>query len=215
MAIPNEFVAEYVEQRRGDTIGFASVDPSDPRAVDELRYAAEILGLRGLKVSPPYQGFHPHSPEAWRVFQAAAELGLVLMFHQGAVFIPGGILEVANPVLLDKVAREFPQMPLIVAHAGQPWYPETVALMYKHENVFADISARWQLHNILLAAHDYGVAGKILFGTDFPALMPSYCVTALREINDHTEGRLPPIPPELIDQILYERPFSLVGFPAE
>jgi predicted TIM-barrel fold metal-dependent hydrolase len=218
MSIPNEFIAEYVARGNGTTVGFASVDPNDPRAVDQLRYAATTLGLQGLKLSPPYQAFHPHSPEAMRVYAAAAELGLPVMFHQGAVFMPQGVLEVASPVLLDKVAREFPELRIIVAHAGQPWYAETVALMYKHRNVFADLSARfhrpWQLHNILLAAIDYKVADRLLFGTDFPVLRPQFCLDALRGINETTGGRLPPIPPDLIEEIISDRPLSLLGIEA-
>lgn len=215
MSIPNEYVAEYVQRGRGTTVGFASVDPGDPQAVDKLRYAATTLGLKGLKLSPPYQNFHPHSPEAMRVFRAAAELDLPVMFHQGAVFMPRGVLEVANPVLLDKVARDFPDLRLIVAHAGQPWFTETVALMYKHRNVFADLSARfhrpWQLHNILLAAIDYKVADRLLFGTDFPVLRPQFCLDALRGINERTEGKLPAIPADVIEDIIGNRPLSLLG----
>jgi uncharacterized protein len=146
-------------------------------------------------------------------------LGIPLMFHQGAVFMPRGVLEVANPALLDKVARDYPDMRIIVAHAGQPWYAETVALMYKHRNVFADLSARfhrpWQLHNILLAAIDYKVTDRILFGTDFPVLRPAFCVEQLRAINERTDGRLPPIPAELIENILFDRPLSLLGLGEE
>jgi predicted TIM-barrel fold metal-dependent hydrolase len=215
MSIPNEFVAEYVERDPATTIGFASVDPNDPQAVDKLRYAVETLGLRGLKLSPPYQNFHPHSPEAEAVYRAVAELGIPMMFHQGAVFMPRGVLEVASPVLLDKVAREYPETRIIVAHAGQPWYAETVALMYKHRNVFADLSARfhrpWQLHNILLAAIDYKVADRILFGTDFPVSTPAFCVEQFRAINERTGDRLPPIPADLVEDVLHNRPWSLLG----
>jgi hypothetical protein len=218
MSIPNEFIAEYVERGQGSTIGFASVDPNDPQAVDQLRYAATTLGLKGLKLSPPYQAFHPHAPEAIEVYRAAAELGLVVMFHQGAVFMPRAVLEVANPALLDKVARDFPDLRIIVAHAGQPWFAETVALMYKHANVFADLSARfhrpWQLHNILLAAIDYKVTDRLLFGTDFPVLRPQYCVEELRAINERTGGRLPEIPAALIEDLIYGRPPSLLGLGA-
>jgi predicted TIM-barrel fold metal-dependent hydrolase len=215
MNIPNEFIAEYVERNNGNTLGFASVDPNDPQAPDQLRYAIETLGLHGLKLSPPYQAFHPHSPEAYSVYRVADELGLPVMWHQGAVFARLGILEWAYPSLLDKVARDFPQMRLIVAHGGQPWFAETVALMSKHPNVWMDISARfhrpWQLHNIILAAIDYKVADRILFGTDFPCLRPQFCVDALHNLNETNQGRLPDIPAELIDQMLYERPFSLLG----
>lgn len=214
--IPNEFIAEYVQLHPESTVGIASVDPNDNNAVDELRYAVNTLGLQGLKLSPPYQGFHPHSPEAWRVFQAADDLGLPVIFHQGAVFTRGGTLEYANPILLDKVARTFNNIRIVFAHVGQPWFTEVVAMMYKHQNMFADISARfhrpWQLHNILLAARDYGVTDRILFGTDFPVLRPRFCVDQLRRINELTEDRLPPLSAELIDEIIYERPLSLVGY---
>lgn len=219
MSIPNEFVAEYVERGKGTTVGFASVDPNDPQAGDKLRDAVETLGLRGLKLSPPYQNFHPHSPEADALYRTAAELDIPVMFHQGAVFMPRGVLEVANPALLDKAARDYPDLRIIVAHGGQPWYAETVALMYKHRNVFTDLSARfhrpWQLHNILLAAIDYKVADRVLFGTDFPVLRPAFCVEQLRAINERTGDRLPPIPADLIEEILFERPLSLLRLDAE
>ncbi|MBS1868423.1 MAG: amidohydrolase [Actinobacteria bacterium] len=215
MAFPNEHVAEYVQRRPHDTLGFASVDPGDATAVDELRYAIETLGLRGLKLSPPYQGVHPHSAESWRVLETAADLGIPVMWHQGGVFLPEGVLEYANPVLLDKVARSFPELTLIVAHGGQPWFTETIALMYKNPNVLMDISARfhrpWQLHNMLLAARDYGVLDRVLFGTDFPVLHPTFCLSALRDINTLTEGRLPEISEEVIEGIVYRRPLSLAG----
>lgn len=214
--ISNELVAEYVRLHPQTTVGIASVDPNDSNAVNELRYAVNTLGLQGLKLSPPYQGFHPHSPEAWRVFAAADDLGLPVTFHQGAVFSSGGTLEYANPVLLDKVARTFRNLKIVVAHVGQPWFSEVVAMMYKHPTMCADISARfhrpWQLHNILLAARDYGVAGRILFGTDFPVLRPRFCVEQLQAINERTQGKLPTIPDELIDEIIYQRPLSLVGY---
>lgn len=214
MAVPNDFIAEYVSADPDHRVGFACVDPADPDAVVELRRAA-ALGLRGLKLAPPYQAFHPHDPEAWQLYRAAEELGLVVMFHQGAVFAHRGVLEVAQPVLLDRIARELPNLRIIVAHFGQPWSQEVVALMYKHPNVWTDVSARihrpWQLHNILLSAIDYGVQDRILFGSDFPAAEPDACVENFRAINESTGGRLPPIDPELIEQIMFDRPLSLLG----
>jgi len=214
MHIPNEFVAEYCATDPQRLIGVACVDPNDPEAVPKLRDAAD-MGLHGLKLAPPYQSFHPHSPEAWAIYETAAELGLFLIFHQGAVFARRGPLEHANPVLLDEVAAAFGDMPIVIAHMGQPWYAETVALMSKHPNVYADLSARfhrpWQLHNALLAARDYRVDHKLLFGTDFPIAGPAQCADALRNINTLTEDRLPPISSEMIEGILHGRPLSLLG----
>lgn len=215
MNIPNEFVAEYVERNAGTTVGLASVDPNDPRAPDQLRDAIETLGLRGLKLSPPYQGFHPHSPEAYRVYDVAAELDLPVMWHQATTFPRLGVLEWAYPALLDKVMRDYPSLRHILAHGGHPWYWETAALMVKHPNVWTDISAcfgrPWQLQSILVAAMEYGVADRVLFGTDFPLLTPTFCVERLQRLNEVNGHRLPDVPAELVDAILYERPLSLLG----
>jgi predicted TIM-barrel fold metal-dependent hydrolase len=215
LEIPNEYVAGFVEQNPTRAIGFASVDPSDPQAVDKLRYAATDLGLKGLKLSPPYQGFHPHSPEAFRIYQVAADLGLVITFHQGGVFLRRGFLEFASPALLDKVARSFPQMKIIVAHMGQPWVPETVAVMFKNPNVFADLSARygrpWQLYQIMMNITDYGVTDRILFGSDFPIYRPAVCLEQFRALGEVPTQGLPPLDPAIIDGIIENRPLELLG----
>lgn len=210
MDVPNDYVAEYLAANRGRAIGVASVDPRRPGAADEVRRAVRELGLHGLKLSPPYQGYHPHAPEAWEVYEAAAELGIFLMFHQGGVFIQECTLEYGQPVLLDKVARSFPDTPLLVAHMGKPWCAETVELMVKNPNVYADISALahrpWQLYNGLLAAIEYRVTDRLLFGSDFPVFDPADCVQRIRALADLQTPM--PIPIEVIDDILYHRPLE-------
>lgn len=212
--VPNTYVSEFVASRPGRAIGVASVDPNDPGALEELRRCGTQLGLRGLKLSPPYQGFDPQSPEAWAIYELAAELGLFLIFHQGAVFHPDCSLQHANPILLDPVAAAFPAMPIIVAHFGQPWIAETVTLMARHPNVWADVSARlnrpWQLYNALMACLDYGVTGKVLFGSDFPVFDPLDSIRRLRALNETLPG-LPPIPDAVIEGVLDDRPLTLLG----
>lgn len=209
--IPNAFVADYVATDPARLVGFGSVDPNDPRAVDQVREAAR-LGLRGLKLSPPYQGFHPHSDAAWAVYSAAADEGLALMFHQGGVFLRSGSLEYAQPVLLDRVAREFRRTPIIIAHAGQPWANETVAVMFKNPNVLTDLSARYgrpaQLRAILRNLLDYGVESRVLFGSDFPIYDPADCLARLRAVAGGTaeDG----IPADIVEGIIDARPLALL-----
>ena len=104
-----------------------------------------------------------------------------------------------------------------MAHFGQPMMQETVMLMRKNKNVFTDLSARfhrkWQLYNGLMVGIEYGIADRILFGSDFPVLTTKEAMDAFKSINDWGDGvRLPPIPEELINDILYNRPFELLGF---
>jgi predicted TIM-barrel fold metal-dependent hydrolase len=214
--VPNDFVAEQVAASGGRGLGFASVNPRDPGAPAELERAVRGLGLRGLKLSPAYQGFDPRMPEAWRLYELANRWRVPLMFHSGGAYPASASLETANPVFLDPVARAFPDLPIIVAHLGQPWMGETVMLMRKNPNVFADLSARyhrpWQLYNGLILALEYKVEGKLLFGTDFPVATPEAAIEQFRGLNRLVEGtNLPRIPERVIESVLYERPFALVG----
>ena len=213
--IPNEYIAEYVATNPEHLVGFGSVDPSDPHAVDKVKYAATDLGLRGLKLSPPYQGFHPHSDEAWRVYTAAADHGLAMTFHQGGVFLRSGALEYAQPMLLDRVARTFTQTPIIIAHAGQPWAFETTAVMFKNPNVYTDLSARYgrpnQIAGIVQSLIDYGVTDRVLFGSDFPIYPPAECIQKFRALGTDPVPGAPAIPLDLIDSIIDDRPLSLLG----
>ena len=114
------------------------------------------------------------------------------------------------------MAGALPRLRMIVAHLGQPMMQETVMLMRKNENVFADLSARfhrrWQLYNGLRTAIEYGVTDRLLFGSDFPVMTTGEAARAFQAINDWGDGvRLPPIPPDVIDGILYERPLELLG----
>src|SRR5262249_16539572 len=84
--IPNDYVAQYVRSHPEKLIGFASVDPADGGAAEELTRAVRELGLRGVKLGPIYQNVHPHDPRIYRVYRAAADLGIPMLIHQGATY---------------------------------------------------------------------------------------------------------------------------------
>ena len=213
--IPNEFVADYVKSWPGRAVGFACVDPHDADAPAELEHAVVKLGLRGLKWSPVYAGFDPWSPEAWRVYEVADALGIPMLWHQSAAYAQQSMLEYGNPMLVDRIARAFPNLRMILAHVGQPWIAETVLLLRKHRQLYADLSARyyrkWQCYNALMLAVDYGVTGQLLFGSDFPIQTPLAAMDSFRAINDWGPGvTMPRIPDALIDDILFNRPLELL-----
>jgi hypothetical protein len=214
--IPNEFVAEQVAASAGRAVGFASVSPRDDGAAAEFERAVTMLGLRGLKLSPVYQGFDPRTPEAWRLYEMADAFGVPVMFHVGGAAPASATLEHGSPLLLDPVARAFPRLPIVVAHLGQPHMAETVMLLRKQPNVFADLSARfhrpWQLYNGLVLASEYGVWDKLLFGSDFPVRSPEEAVRGFRQLSTLVGGtNLPQITDRMIESVLYERPLALLG----
>jgi predicted TIM-barrel fold metal-dependent hydrolase len=214
--VPNDYVASYVSQHPEKLIGFASVDPRDPDAPSELRNAVTTLGLEGLKLGPIYQHFDPLGERAFAVYSVAEELGLPVMWHQGTTFVRDAPLEWARPLTLDAVARAFPRLRIVIAHLGHPWMEEAMATIRKHPSLFADISALesrpWQYYNGLVAALEYGVQDKILFGTDYPFSTVGRTLAGLRGINRLVEGTpLPKIPAAVIDAIVERPTLELLG----
>lgn len=213
--VPNEFVAEHVRRYPGRAIGLACVDPYEPQAPEKLEYAIKELGLRGLKCSPVYGGFHPWAQEAWALYEVCNRLDVPILWHQSAAYAQFAKHEYGNPTLLDRIARTFPRMKMIVAHLGQPWMEDCVVLMRKHPQIYADLSARfhrkWQLYHGLMIALEYKVTDRLLFGSDFPLRSTSEALAEFRSLNDWgPEVRLPRFPDELIEDIINNRPLSLV-----
>jgi hypothetical protein len=215
-AVPNDYVAEYVGRHPEKLIGFASVDPSDEAAVEELGRAVRELGLSGLKLGPVYQNVHPHDPRIYRVYRAAADLRIPILIHQGATYPRNAPLEYAQPVLLERVALDFPELRIVVAHLGHPWEAETIVLIRKQPNVFADVSALfyrpWQFYNSMRLAEEYGVLRKLLLGSDYPFTTPQETVERLRALNElPRRAGLPPVSDEGIEALIQRDTLSLLG----
>ena len=213
----NDFVAAIVDQVPDRLVGFASVHPVEPGAVTEIERAILELGLKGVKLGPIYQDFDPHNRALWPLYRRIEELGVPMMWHQGTSFmVPQGPLECARPFLLDRIAREFPGIKMVIAHFGYPWSREVVALIRKHPNLYTDLSALktrpWFLYNALIDALEYGAEGKVLFGSDYPAYTAAETAEALRQINAFTEGTaLPRVPEDVIEAIIERDSLALLG----
>jgi len=206
--VPNDYVAEYVKTDPNRFIGFMSVDPHDPHAMQEMERAHQELGLRGLKMSPIYQAFHPMDPRALPIYAYAERHGIPMLVHQGTTFPRVAPLKYAHPEMLEDVAIAFPDLRIIVAHLGHPWEVETIALVRKHPHVYTDISGLyyrpWQLYNSLMLCQEYGVMHKLIFGTDFPVTKVDETIEGLRSINRFVEGtRFPIVDPDHIEAIIH------------
>jgi predicted TIM-barrel fold metal-dependent hydrolase len=122
----------------------------------------------------------------------------------------------AEPILLDEVAREFPELRIVVARLGHPWVAQTITLLGKHPHVYADVagllSQPWLSYTALLAAREYGVMDKLLFGSDFPFRAPAACIEALYSLNQFSHGsNLESIPREQLRGIVERDTLALLG----
>lgn len=170
--VTNENVSRFAEIYPDRVIPFASVDPSmGQQAIDELTYAVEKLGCRGLKLVPPLQFFDISDPKHFPLWQRAQDLGIVVWTHVShQVSTRGSDARLGAPMLLEPVALEFPEMKLVLGHCGFPWVWETWSLIARHKNVYLDLSAYHMLYNHMPwdAYTKFGVEHKLLFATDYP-----------------------------------------------
>jgi predicted TIM-barrel fold metal-dependent hydrolase len=211
----NDAVAEYVKLHREKFVGFLSVDPNDPSSTEEIERAVE-LGLKGIKLGPTYQNFHPFSEKACVIYSKAQDLELPIIFHFGTTPERWAPLEYAHPLLLEKVAIAFPELKMVIAHMGHPWIQDTIVLIRKQPNVYADISALfyrpWQFYNALVLCNEYDQMHKLLFGTDWPVTTPEETINELRNINRFAKGTsLPQVPEDKIEELINRDAFKILG----
>jgi predicted TIM-barrel fold metal-dependent hydrolase len=169
--VDDDYVAQYVAQDPNRLIGFLALDPTQDRWQDELHRGHQELGLRGIKLMPMYSGFSPDDEALRPMWGFAQEHRLPVLLHTGTTVIAQAPLEHTLPRRLDRVAIQFPEVKLVLAHLGHPYEGECIAIIRKHPNVYADISALhyrpFQLYHSLMLAQEYGVWHKLLFGSDY------------------------------------------------
>ena len=213
--VDDGYVAAYANAH-DDVIGFLSVDPTQEDWERDLRIGHEELGLRGIKLLPMYAGFYPNDALLDPLWKYAQDNQLPVILHTGTTFIAQAPLECTLPRHLDAVARKFPDVRICIGHLGHPYEGETIAVIRKHEHVYADISALhyrpWQLFHSLMIVQEYGVWGKLLFGTDYPFTTVDASVAGLRSLNDMVAGtNMPHLNVDEIDKLIHRDSLRLLG----
>jgi uncharacterized protein len=212
----NDSTAEFVAARPDRRLGFMSVHPHDPSVLKEVDRCVGDLGLVGIKLGPNYQNFDPLEPRALEVYEEAQRRQLPIMFHQGASPIRTAPLHYAHPLTIDRIAIAFPDLKIVMAHMGHPWQADTITVIRKHPNVYADVSAlfyrQWSLYSCLRLATEWGVLDKLLFGSDYPVATPAETIDGLRSANEIIAGTaLPPVPLDRVEEVIHRDSLSLLG----
>jgi len=203
--VTNEEVAESAAEHADVAIPFASIDPNRGKmGVREARRLIQAYGVKGFKFHPIVQDFAPNDRICYPLYEAIAEAGLPALFHSGQTGIGAGMpgggglrIKYANPMLLDDVAVDFPELTIISAHPGVPWQDEQLSVALHKPNVYIDLSG-WspkyfepklvQYANTLLKE-------KVLFGTDNPVIEPDRWLAEFEKL---------PIKPEVRPLIMKE-----------
>ena len=214
----NRGLSEYVSRHKDRMVGLAVLDPTRDR-IDErsLRSLTEKLDLRGFILYCSSYGFHPAHSRAMRFYGIAQEMDLPIFFHNSSHTLDSGaILEYAQPYLLDEVARAFPRLKIVIGNMGVPFIEQTLLMVSKHENVYADLTIRpgkvWQTYNIVVAAYERDVMDKLLFGSGFPLGHAGECIETLLGFNMLlADTKLPTVPRGSIRNVIERDTLELLG----
>jgi len=214
--VPNDFVAAHVKRAADRLVFFASIDPGQAGFKAELERCHKDLHCQGVKLAPIYQGVHPLDPRYRDIYAYCQKHGLPILIHMATTFSSGTPLEYARPAHMDQVAVDFPDLRVVLAHMGHPWEAETIAVIRRNANVYADLSALyyrpWQFYNSMRLLVEYHAEHKVLFGSDFPFTTTEDSLRGVRHLNQIVASAgLPPVPAEAIEAIVHRDALALLG----
>lgn len=189
----NEEVAELAHENGDVLIPFASIDPHKGKAgAREARRLIRDFGVKGFKFHPTMQGFFPNDRMAYDLYEAIAEEGAIALFHSGQTGVGSGMrggmgmrLKYSNPMHVDDVAVDFPDMPIVLAHPGFPWTEEGLSVAQHKPNVYVDMSgwAPKYFPPIFVKYANSILKKKMLFGSDWPAITPDRWLAEFDELD--------------------------------
>ena len=195
----NDAVAAFAAKNADIAIPFASLDPTrGADAVSEARRLVAARAVRGLKLHPPLQQFWPNDRLAYPLYEVFAEARLPVLFHTGhsgiGTGMPGGggiRLKYGNPMPIDDVAVDFPDMPIVLAHPSFPWQDEAISVCLHKPHVYIDLSG-WSPKYFSPTLVQYAntlLKNKVLFGSDYPLLTPDRWLADFEKIAIKEEVR--------------------------
>lgn len=198
-AVSNDAVAAFAAANADIAIAFASIDPTrGPEAVREAKRLVATGLIKGLKLHPPLQQFFPNDPIAYPLYEVFAEAKLPVLFHTGhsgiGTNMPGGggiRLKYGNPMHIDDVAVDFPDLPIIMAHPSFPWQDEAISVCLHKPTVYIDLSG-WSPKYFSPTLVQYAntlLKNKVLFGSDYPLITPERWLADFEKIAIRDEVR--------------------------
>jgi predicted TIM-barrel fold metal-dependent hydrolase len=212
----NEEVAELAAENADVVIPFASIDPDRGRA--GVRMARRLIteyGVRGFKFHPNTQAFYPNDRAVYPLYEVIAEHGLIALFHTGQTGVgartPGGggvRLKYSNPMHVDDVAVDFPDLKIILAHPSFPWQDEALAVATHKPQVYIDLSG-WSPKYFPPQLVQYAnslLKDKVLFGSDFPVITPDRWMRDFADLS---------IKPEVRPKIMKDNAATLLGLKSD
>ena len=155
-------------------------DPEERTDLFNLEERLRSGQVRGIKLYPGYDRYAINDPSLESVFRIAAKYDVPVMIHCGDTYSKHAKVRQAHPLLVDDVAVDYPDVKFVICHLGNPWFQDTAQVLYKNDNVFADISGltlgdfhyefeRYMVQRVKDMIMYMGDPGRqLMYGTDWP-----------------------------------------------
>lgn len=155
---------------KGRLIPFANINPFLVNDLaGELERLVKEFGFGGIKVLPTYHNHYPNDARMYPLYAKAQELGLPMLVHTGSSVFKGSRIKYGDPLLLDDVAVDFPDLTILMAHCGRPfWYEHAVWMARRHPNVYMEVSGLPAKKLLDYFPRLEEVANKVVYGSDWP-----------------------------------------------
>ncbi len=192
--VSNEFVASLCKGEHR-LIPFCSINPALDIHMDVMLEKLAGEGFKGLKLWPSYQHFYPNQQNLYPLYATAQRLGIPILYHIGTSVFEGTKLKYCDPIYLDEVAVDFPNLNIVMAHAGRGlWYDKAFTLASLHKNIYLEISGLPPAKLLEYFPRLGKIGHKIIFGSDYPD------VTSIKKNVDYIKTL--PLDPSVIEGIL-------------
>ena len=202
----NPSVIEFVRQYPDRFIGFAGLDPhKGMRAVRELRLAVEEQGLKGAAIDPYLAQIYVNDAKYYPIYAKCCELDIPVVITTGpATLVPNAVIDHVAPRYIDFVARDFPELKIVVSHGGYPWVNEMIIVAQRNQNVYLELSEYefFPMSEAYVQAVNTIISDKVLYASahpfvDFKAALENYAKL--------------PLKPEVREKVMYKNAARLLG----
>jgi predicted TIM-barrel fold metal-dependent hydrolase len=207
--IPNEPVADLVARYPERFRGFIGVDPHKGRKATREIDRMVGRGLTGVMIAPWEHNLFADDKKYFPIYEKCIEHDIPIWIHASTNFSHVIPMEFGRPLILDRVAVRYGELKIIAGHGGWPWVNEMVAVLWRHANVYTDISGirpkyigmketGWET---LIHYGNSVLADKVLFGTAWPLVMFDTAVNDTKAL---------PLKPEVREKWLYKNAARLL-----
>lgn len=173
MANGNGALLDLCQKDPEKFLGFWGVDPH--RGMNVIRELEKAVNthdcIRGAAIDPYLAKIYPNDAKYYPVYSKCCELEIPVILTTGtASFVPGAVIDHVAPRYIDFVARDFPELKIVISHGGYPWVTEAIIITQRNKNVFMEISEYelWPQADAYVQAANTIIPDKLMYASAHP-----------------------------------------------